>query len=41
MIGRAASPIPWIFRQIDEYIAHRPYHRPARRDRYEMMRRYY
>src|SRR6202162_916845 len=41
MIGRAASSNPWIFRQIQQYLAHGSYDEPAQRDRYEMMRRYY
>ncbi len=41
MIGRAASSNPWIFRQISEYLASGSYTRPAERDRYQIMRRYY
>ncbi len=41
MIGRAASSNPWIFRQIQQYLASGAYDEPAERDRYEMMRRYY
>src|ERR1700691_5751243 len=41
MIGRAASSNPWIFRQIQQYLANGRYDEPAQRDRYEMMRRYY
>src|SRR5271170_1756813 len=41
MIGRAASSNPWIFRQIQQYLAHGSYDEPAQRDRYEMMRQYY
>jgi nifR3 family TIM-barrel protein len=41
MIGRAASANPWIFRQIEEYIAAGAYRQPTEQDRYEMMRRYY
>src|SRR6202142_4226724 len=41
MIGRAASSNPWIFRQIQQYLAHGRYNEPAQRDRYEMMRQYY
>jgi nifR3 family TIM-barrel protein len=41
MIGRAASANPWIFRQIQEYIATGTYRQPTQQDRYEMMRRYY
>ena len=41
MIGRAASSNPWIFRQIEQYLATGTYEQPAERDRYEMMRTYY
>jgi tRNA-dihydrouridine synthase B len=41
MIGRAASSNPWIFRQIEQYLATGRYDEPAQQDRYEMMRRYY
>jgi tRNA-dihydrouridine synthase B len=41
MIGRAASSNPWIFRQIEQYIATGAYDEPTHMDRYEMMRRYY
>ena len=41
MIGRAASANPWIFRQIEEYLATGTYRQPTQHDRYEMMRRYY
>jgi tRNA-dihydrouridine synthase B len=41
MIGRAASSNPWIFRQIESYLATGAYKQPAESDRYEMMRRYY
>ncbi len=41
MIGRAASSNPWIFRQIEQYLAHGRYDEPTQQDRYEMMRRYY
>src|SRR5271170_7785256 len=41
MIGRAASSNPWIFRQVEQYLAHGSYDEPAQRDRYEMMRQYY
>jgi nifR3 family TIM-barrel protein len=41
MIGRAASSDPWIFRQIEQYLATGRYDEPTQRDRYEMMRRYY
>jgi len=41
MIGRTASSNPWIFRQIQQYLATGAYDEPTQRDRYEMMRRYY
>ena len=41
MIGRAASSNPWIFRQIEQYLATGRYDDPTHRDRYEMMRTYY
>src|SRR5580658_9365831 len=41
MIGRAASSNPWIFRQIQQYLAHGRYDEPTQQDRYGMMRRYY
>jgi len=41
MIGRAASSNPWIFRQIDEYLATGDYFRPTEQDRYEIMSTYY
>ena len=41
MIGRTASSNPWIFRQIEQYLATGQYDRPTQRDRYEMMRTYY
>jgi tRNA-dihydrouridine synthase B len=41
MIGRAASSNPWIFRQIQQYLATGVYDEPTHQDRYEMMRRYY
>jgi tRNA-dihydrouridine synthase B len=41
MIGRAASSNPWIFRQIEEYVATGKYESPGEEARYEMMRRYY
>lgn len=41
MIGRAASSNPWIFRQIEQYLATGRYDEPEQQDRYEMMRRYY
>jgi nifR3 family TIM-barrel protein len=41
MIGRAASSNPWIFRQIQQYLATGAYDEPTDQDRYEMMRSYY
>ncbi|MBI4893290.1 MAG: tRNA-dihydrouridine synthase, partial [Acidobacteria bacterium] len=41
MVGRAASSNPWIFRQIAEHLAGRPYFQPTERDRWQMMHRYY
>jgi tRNA-dihydrouridine synthase B len=41
MIGRAASSNPWIFRQIEQYLATGSYEQPTHEDRYEMMRTYY
>ncbi len=41
MIGRTASSNPWIFRQIEQYLATGSYEEPTQQDRYEMMRRYY
>jgi tRNA-dihydrouridine synthase B len=40
MIGRTASSNPWIFRQIQQYLATGAYDEPTQSDRYEMMRRY-
>jgi tRNA-dihydrouridine synthase B len=41
MIGRAASSNPWIFRQIEQYLARGRYDEPTQQDRHDMMRRYY
>src|SRR5437899_2982908 len=41
MIGRTASSNPWIFRQIQQYLASGAYDEPSQADRYEMMRGYY
>ena len=41
MIGRTASSNPWIFRQIQQYLATGTYEQPSQLDRYEMMRTYY
>ena len=41
MIGRSASSNPWIFRQIEQYLATGSYEQPTHHDRYQMMRTYY
>ena len=41
MIGRTASSNPWIFRQIEQYLATGAYEQPTDSDRYKMMRTYY
>jgi nifR3 family TIM-barrel protein len=41
MVGRTASSNPWIFRQIEQYLATGRYDEPTHLDRYEMMRTYY
>jgi tRNA-dihydrouridine synthase B len=41
MVGRTASSNPWIFRQIEQYLATGSYEQPTERDRYEIMRTYY
>jgi nifR3 family TIM-barrel protein len=41
MIGRAASSNPWIFRQIQQYVATGRYDEPTEEDRYRMIRDYY
>ena len=41
MIGRAAASNPWIFRQIQQYVATGEYEQPTEQDRYEMIRDYY
>src|ERR1700686_3813086 len=41
MIGRTASSNPWIFRQLEQYLATGRYDHPTQQDRYEMMRTYY
>jgi len=41
MVGRAASSNPWIFRQIEQYLATGAYEQPSEHDRYQIMRRYY
>jgi nifR3 family TIM-barrel protein len=41
MVGRTASSNPWIFRQIEQYLATGRYDEPTHQDRYRMMRTYY
>jgi nifR3 family TIM-barrel protein len=41
MVGRAASSNPWIFRQIEQYLASGRYDQPTEKDRHAMMRSYY
>ncbi len=41
MIGRSASSNPWIFRQIQQFLATGAYDEPTHHDRYQMMRSYY
>jgi tRNA-dihydrouridine synthase B len=41
MIGRTASSNPWIFRQIQQYLATGSYEQPTERQRYDIMRTYY
>jgi nifR3 family TIM-barrel protein len=41
MIGRTASSNPWIFRQIQQYLATGSYQQPSERQRYDIMRTYY
>lgn len=41
MIGRGASSNPWIFRQIQQYLATGAYDEATQQDRYQMMRGYY
>jgi tRNA-dihydrouridine synthase B len=41
MIGRAASSNPWIFAQMQEYLATGSYRNRTDRERYELMRHYY
>jgi nifR3 family TIM-barrel protein len=41
MIGRTASSNPWIFREIQEYLATGRYTAPPERARYDIMRTYY
>jgi len=41
MVGRAASSNPWVFRQIQQYLAAGRYDQPEESDRYRMIRDYY
>ena len=41
MVGRAASSNPWIFQQMEQYVATGRYDTPPESARYEIMRRYY
>jgi tRNA-dihydrouridine synthase B len=41
MVGRTASSNPWIFREIQQYLATGTYDQPTERQRYELMRTYY
>jgi tRNA-dihydrouridine synthase B len=41
MVGRAAASDPWIFRQLQQYLATGRYDKPTARDRYRIMRSYY
>jgi tRNA-dihydrouridine synthase len=41
MIGRTASSNPWIFRQIQQYLASGTYEHPTERQRYDLMRTYF
>ncbi len=41
MIGRAASSNPWIFRQIEDYIASGRYDEPSELDRYHLLSGYF
>lgn len=41
MIGRAAAYNPWVFRQLQQYLATGEYHIPTARDRFDLMRGYY
>jgi len=41
MIGRTASSNPWIFRQIQQYLATGGCEHPTERQRYDLMRTYY
>jgi len=41
MIGRTAPSNPWIFRQIEQYVASGRYDEPSEADRYQMIRTYF
>ncbi len=41
MIGRTAAANPWIFRQIEQYVASGHYDEPGEADRYAMIRTYF
>jgi len=41
MIGRAASSNPWIFRQIQEFLATGSYFKPSEKDRWDIMHTYF
>ncbi len=41
MVGRGASSNPWIFQQIQQYLATGAYDEPSHMDRYRLMRQYY
>jgi tRNA-dihydrouridine synthase B len=41
MIGRTASSNPWIFRQIQQFLATGTYEQPSERQRYDLMRAYF
>jgi tRNA-dihydrouridine synthase B len=41
MIGRTAASNPWIFRQLQQYLATGTYDEPSHSDRYQMMKMYY
>ena len=41
MIGRAAATNPWIFRQIEQYVASGRYEEPTEMDRYQLLSGYF
>ncbi len=41
MIGRGASTNPWIFRQIEQFVAAGTYEEPTDADRYDLLSRYF